>query len=44
MSAADKAKQIIQDVTGMWWPAADEGGLRDAAKAWRDFADDIEGS
>ncbi|SFY50421.1 DUF6531 domain-containing protein [Streptomyces sp. F-1] len=43
MSAADKAKQIIQDVTGMWWPAADEGGLRDAAKAWRDFADDIEG-
>ncbi|WEO94960.1 RHS repeat-associated core domain-containing protein [Streptomyces sp. FXJ1.172] len=42
MSAADKAKQIVQDMTGMWWPAADEGGLRDAAKAWRDFADDIE--
>ncbi|MER5668441.1 hypothetical protein [Streptomyces mirabilis] len=40
--AADKAKEIIQDVTGMWWPDADEGGLRDAAKAWRDFADDIE--
>ncbi|MET7729096.1 DUF6531 domain-containing protein [Streptomyces mirabilis] len=38
----DKAKKIVQDVTGMWWPAADEGGLRDAAKAWRDFADDIE--
>uniref|UniRef100_UPI002114B4AD DUF6531 domain-containing protein n=1 Tax=Streptomyces murinus TaxID=33900 RepID=UPI002114B4AD len=43
MSAADKAKQIVQDMTGMWWPAADEGGLRDAAKAWRTFADDIEG-
>ncbi|MFG2524426.1 DUF6531 domain-containing protein [Streptomyces sp. NPDC048527] len=42
MSAADKAKEIIQDVTGMWWPDADEGGLRDAAKAWRDFADDLE--
>ncbi|MBJ7001300.1 RHS domain-containing protein [Streptomyces sp. CRPSP2-6A1] len=27
----------------MWWPAADEDGLRDAAKAWRTFADDIEG-
>ncbi|MFB7441943.1 RNase A-like domain-containing protein [Streptomyces mirabilis] len=40
--AADKAKEIIQDVTGMWWPDADEGGLRDAAKAWRDFADGIE--
>ncbi|MER6025621.1 DUF6531 domain-containing protein [Streptomyces sp. NPDC001851] len=42
MSAADKAKQIVQDLTGMWWPAADEDGLRDAAKAWRDFADDID--
>ncbi|MGW3205440.1 DUF6531 domain-containing protein [Streptomyces sp. NPDC001135] len=42
MSAADKAKQIVQDLTGMWWPAADEDGLRDAAKAWRQFADDIE--
>ncbi|MFF1354050.1 hypothetical protein [Streptomyces sp. NPDC058297] len=42
MSAADKAKEIIQDVTGMWWPDADEDGLRKAAKAWRDFADDVE--
>ncbi|MGJ5752979.1 RHS repeat-associated protein [Streptomyces puniciscabiei] len=42
MSAADKAKQIVKDMTGMWWPAADEDGLRDAAKAWRTFADDIE--
>ncbi|MGW2745284.1 WXG100 family type VII secretion target [Streptomyces sp. NPDC001450] len=42
MSVGDKAKQIVQDVTGMWWPAADEDGLRDAATAWRNFADDIE--
>ncbi|MEU6385698.1 DUF6531 domain-containing protein [Streptomyces bauhiniae] len=42
MSAADKAKEIIQDLTGMWWPDADEDGLRDAAKAWRAFADDLE--
>ena len=42
MSAADKVKEIVQDMTGMWWPDADEGGLRDAAKAWRDFADDLE--
>ncbi|KIE23126.1 hypothetical protein LK08_31505 [Streptomyces sp. MUSC 125] len=42
MSAADKAKQIVQDMTGMWWPDADESGLRDAAKAWRHFADDLE--
>ncbi|MFI7339376.1 DNA/RNA non-specific endonuclease [Streptomyces sp. NPDC050085] len=42
MSAADKAKEIVKDMTGMWWPDADEGGLRDAAKVWRDFADDLE--
>ncbi|MCX3059090.1 WXG100-like domain-containing protein [Streptomyces beihaiensis] len=42
MSAADKAKKIVKDMTGMWWPDADEGGLRDAAKAWRHFADDLE--
>ncbi|MEU8971570.1 RHS repeat-associated core domain-containing protein [Streptomyces monashensis] len=42
MSAADKAKQIVQDMTGMWWPAADEDQLRAAAKAWRAFADDVE--
>ncbi|WLW52851.1 hypothetical protein [Streptomyces sp. YU58] len=42
MSVADKAREVVQDMTGMWWPAADEDGLRDAAKAWRDFADDVE--
>ncbi|MEU2248489.1 RNase A-like domain-containing protein [Streptomyces sp. NPDC019224] len=42
MSVADKAKQIVQHATGMWWPDADEDSLRDAAKVWRDFADDLE--
>ncbi|MGM0345906.1 hypothetical protein [Streptomyces sp. Adlamb9] len=42
MSVADKAREVVQDLTGMWWPAADEGGLRDAAKAWRAFADDVD--
>ncbi|MFF1739001.1 hypothetical protein [Streptomyces mirabilis] len=42
MSVADKARKIVQDMTGMWWPAADVGGLRDAAKAWRNFAYDVE--
>ncbi|MEU0070774.1 RNase A-like domain-containing protein [Streptomyces sp. NPDC006332] len=42
MSVGDKAREIVQDVTGMWWPDADEDKLRDAAKAWRDFADDVE--
>ncbi|MFD6025408.1 DNA/RNA non-specific endonuclease [Streptomyces griseoluteus] len=42
MSVADKARKVVQDLTGMWWPAADIDGLRDAAKAWRDFADDVE--
>jgi hypothetical protein len=42
VSVGDKAREVVQDVTGMWWPAADEDELRDAAKAWRDFADDVE--
>ncbi|MFG3010067.1 hypothetical protein ACGFZB_06355 [Streptomyces cinerochromogenes] len=42
MSVADKARKVVQDLTGMWWPDADEDGLRDAAKTWRDFADDVD--
>ncbi|ANZ17443.1 DNA/RNA non-specific endonuclease [Streptomyces noursei] len=42
MSAADKAKEIVQDLTGMWWPEGDEDELREAARAWRAFADDVE--
>ncbi|MFG2528987.1 WXG100 family type VII secretion target [Streptomyces sp. NPDC048516] len=41
MSAADKAKEIVQDLTGMWWPEGDEDELREAARAWRTFADDV---
>ncbi|MFH8405585.1 WXG100 family type VII secretion target [Streptomyces sp. NPDC018019] len=42
MGAADKAKEIVQDLTGMWWPEGDEDELREAARAWRTFADDVE--
>ncbi|MEU7422432.1 hypothetical protein [Streptomyces sp. NPDC040750] len=42
MSVADKARKVVQDLTGMWWPDADEDGLRNAAKVWRDFADDVD--
>ncbi|NUQ95949.1 MAG: hypothetical protein HOY79_05080 [Streptomyces sp.] len=42
MSVADKARKVVQDLTGMWWPAADEDGLREAARVWRGFAEDVE--
>lgn len=42
MSVADKARKVVQDMTGMWWPDADENGLREAARAWRAFAEDVE--
>ncbi|MGW3031266.1 RNase A-like domain-containing protein [Streptomyces sp. NPDC001178] len=42
MSVADKARKVVQDMTGMWWPDADEDGLREAARAWRAFAEDVE--
>ncbi|WP_399087875.1 hypothetical protein ACGH2B_12090 [Streptomyces sp. BBFR2] len=42
MGAADKAKEIVQDLTGMWWPKGDEDELREAARAWRTFADEVE--
>ncbi|MFD7920755.1 WXG100 family type VII secretion target [Streptomyces sp. NPDC059740] len=42
MSAADKAKEIVQDLTGMWWPEGDPDQLHEAARAWRTFADDVE--
>ncbi|MFD5736647.1 toxin glutamine deamidase domain-containing protein [Streptomyces sioyaensis] len=41
MSAGDKAKEIVQDLTGMWWPEGDEDKLREAARAWRAFAEDV---
>ncbi|WP_274911326.1 WXG100-like domain-containing protein [Streptomyces sp. WZ-12] len=42
MGAADKAKEIVQDLTGMWFPEGDEDELREAARAWRTFADEVE--
>ncbi|MFH8589716.1 WXG100 family type VII secretion target [Streptomyces celluloflavus] len=42
MSATDKAKEIVQDLTGMWWPEGDEDELREAARAWRTYADEVE--
>ncbi|NUR03862.1 MAG: hypothetical protein HOY79_47330 [Streptomyces sp.] len=42
MSVADKARKVVQNMTGMWWPDADEDGLREAARAWRAFAEDVE--
>ena len=42
MSVADKARKVVQDLTGMWWPDADEDGLREAALAWRAFAEDVD--
>lgn len=42
MGAGDKAKEIVQDLTGMWWPEGDEDELREAARAWRTFANDVE--
>ncbi|MFH8555428.1 DNA/RNA non-specific endonuclease [Streptomyces celluloflavus] len=41
MSAGDKIKEIVQDLTGMWWPEGDEDELREAARAWRTFAEDV---
>uniref|UniRef100_A0AAU2V6D9 Outer membrane channel protein CpnT-like N-terminal domain-containing protein n=1 Tax=Streptomyces sp. NBC_00003 TaxID=2903608 RepID=A0AAU2V6D9_9ACTN len=43
MSASDKVREIVTDVTGIEWPAGDVGKLRDIANAWRQFADDMEG-
>ncbi|KPI17156.1 hypothetical protein OK074_8247 [Actinobacteria bacterium OK074] len=42
MSVADEARKVVQRLTGMWWPDADEDQLRDAARVWRAFADDVE--
>ncbi|MGW7529788.1 DUF6531 domain-containing protein [Streptomyces sp. NPDC054783] len=41
MSIESKARHILLDM-GLWWPEADSGKLRDAAKAWRAFADSVD--
>ena len=35
------AQTVIAKV-GLWWPAADEGGLRSAASAWCSFASEVD--
>ncbi|WP_238419525.1 WXG100 family type VII secretion target [Streptomyces taklimakanensis] len=42
MGAFEEAKEWLVETMGMWWPDADEGKLRDAATAWRDFADTVQ--
>ncbi|MCS0601185.1 DUF6531 domain-containing protein [Streptomyces sp. LP11] len=41
MSVEDKARHILLKM-GLWWPEADSDKLRDAAKAWRTFADSVD--
>ncbi|WP_413799202.1 DUF6531 domain-containing protein [Streptomyces iranensis] len=41
MSIEDKAKALLMKL-GMWWPDANSGTLRDAADAWRTFADSVD--
>ncbi|CAM5270990.1 hypothetical protein GCM10010345_60180 [Streptomyces canarius] len=41
VSVEDKARHILLKL-GLWWPEADSGKLRDAAKAWRAFADSVD--
>ncbi|MGY4992315.1 DUF6531 domain-containing protein [Streptomyces sp. 900105245] len=41
MSIEDTARHILLKL-GMWWPEADSGKLRAAAKAWNAFADSVD--
>ncbi|MFJ5111199.1 hypothetical protein ACIQAD_11200 [Streptomyces sp. NPDC088551] len=41
MSAEDITKDLLMKA-GMWWPDANSGTLRSAAKAWRTFADAVD--
>ncbi|WP_019982877.1 RHS repeat domain-containing protein [Streptomyces sp. Amel2xE9] len=41
MSIEDEARKILLKM-GLWWPEADSGKLRDAATAWRTFADAVD--
>ncbi|MFF4650881.1 WXG100 family type VII secretion target [Streptomyces sp. NPDC001380] len=34
--------KIVRETTGMWWPDADSGGLRQAADAWRAMAEAVD--
>ncbi|WP_181763957.1 putative adhesin [Streptomyces albidus (ex Kaewkla and Franco 2022)] len=39
MDPFEQAKRFMIDAFGMWWPDAEVGQLREAADAWRNFAD-----
>ncbi|MEU7060464.1 DUF6531 domain-containing protein [Streptomyces sp. NPDC046197] len=41
MSVESKARHILLDM-GLWWPEADPDKLRDAANAWRAFAESVD--
>ncbi|MGW1073894.1 DUF6531 domain-containing protein [Streptomyces sp. NPDC002537] len=41
MSIAEEAKHVLEKL-GLKWPDGDPGKLRQAAKAWRTFADSVE--
>ncbi|MEU7057481.1 RHS repeat-associated core domain-containing protein [Streptomyces sp. NPDC046197] len=41
VSVEDKARHILLKM-GLWWPEADPDKLRDAAKAWRAFAESVD--
>lgn len=41
MSVEDIAKDLLMEA-GMWWPDANSGTLRSAAKAWRTFAEAVD--
>ncbi|WP_419998341.1 toxin glutamine deamidase domain-containing protein [Streptomyces boninensis] len=41
MGAFEEAKEWLIEVQGMWWPDADAPDLRLAAKAWREFGNDV---
>lgn len=42
MSVGGEALELVERLTGIWWPAADERGLRQAAAEYRQLAGEIE--
>jgi hypothetical protein len=37
-----EVREFVESLTGMWSPDANEGDLREAARAWRAFAEDVD--
>ncbi|MEC4016983.1 WXG100-like domain-containing protein [Streptomyces sp. H27-D2] len=42
MGAFEEAKEWLVESVGMWWPDGDEHKLRQAADAWRTYADAVD--